>query len=94
MKGRLATVRVEAAARNRSPGAARDPMLRPTFPDYGVEVHMAQDGGWFQSRLGEAVAIVLSILVAFAIDAGWDELQDRNDEAELLADLRSEYESL
>jgi hypothetical protein len=54
---------------------------------------MTQDGGWFKSRLGEAIAIVLSILVAFAIDAGWDEWQDRQDEAELLADLRAEYET-
>ena len=54
---------------------------------------MAGDGGGFKSRLGEAIAIVLSILVAFAIDAGWDERQDRNDESELLAALRVEYES-
>ena len=53
---------------------------------------MAQDGGWFKSRLGEVIAIVLSILAAFAIDAGWDEWQDRNDEAEVLVDLRAEYE--
>lgn len=49
---------------------------------------MAGDGGGFKSRLGEAIAIVVSILVAFAIDAGWDEWQDRNDESELLAALR------
>ena len=54
---------------------------------------MARDGGWFRTRLGEAIAIVLSILVAFAIDAGWDELQERQDEADLLTALRSEYES-
>jgi hypothetical protein len=52
---------------------------------------MAQDGGWFKSRLGEAVAIVLSILVAFGIDAGWDEWQDRQEEGELLEALRAEY---
>lgn len=54
---------------------------------------MAQDGGWFKSRLGEAVAIVLSILAAFAIDAGWDEWQERDDESELLSALRAEYET-
>jgi len=54
---------------------------------------MAQDGGWFKSRLAEAVAIVLSILVAFGIDAGWDEWQERDDEAELLVALRAEYET-
>ena len=54
---------------------------------------MAQDGGWFKSRLGEAIAIVLSILAAFAIDAGWDEWQDRGEERELLVDLRTEYEA-
>lgn len=53
---------------------------------------MAGDGGWFRTRLGEAVAIVLSILVAFGIDAGWDEWQDRQEEVELLAALRSEFE--
>lgn len=53
---------------------------------------MANDGGWFQSRLGEAVAIILSILIAFAIDAGWDVWQERKEEAELLIALRSEYE--
>ncbi|MEQ9570263.1 MAG: hypothetical protein RLN75_08755, partial [Longimicrobiales bacterium] len=36
---------------------------------------------------------MLSILVAFAIDAGWDEWQDRDDEAELLQALRVEYET-
>ena len=50
---------------------------------------MAQDGGWFKSRMGEAIAIVVSILVAFAIDAGWDEWQDRQDEAALLVELRT-----
>ena len=54
---------------------------------------MVRDGGWFKSRLGEAVAIVLSILVAFAIDAGWDEWQDRQEEGELLEALRAEYQT-
>ncbi len=54
---------------------------------------MAQDGGWFKSRAGEAAAIVFSILAAFAIDAGWDEWQDRESEAELLEALRVEYET-
>lgn len=54
---------------------------------------MANDGGWFKSRLGEAIAIILSILIAFAIDAGWDTWQERKEEAELLLALRSEYEA-
>ncbi|MDX1673222.1 MAG: hypothetical protein R3314_00365 [Longimicrobiales bacterium] len=54
---------------------------------------MAADGGWFRTRLAEAVAIILSILIAFGIDAGWDEWQERQEEADLLTALRSEYES-
>lgn len=54
---------------------------------------MAQDGGWFKSRVGEAIAIVLSILVAFGIDAGWDEWRERREEADLLVALRAEYET-
>lgn len=54
---------------------------------------MSEDGGWFRTRIGEAIAIVLSILVAFGIDAGWDEWQDRRQEAELLAALRVEFET-
>ena len=54
---------------------------------------MAADGGWFRTRLGEAVAIILSILIAFGIDAGWDEWRERQEEADLLTALRSEYES-
>lgn len=54
---------------------------------------MAQDGGWFKTRLAEAIAIVLSILVAFGIDAGWDEWQERDDEAEVLVALRAEYQT-
>lgn len=53
---------------------------------------MANDGGWFKSRFGEAVAIILSILIAFAIDAGWDTWQERKEEGELLVALRAEYE--
>ena len=54
---------------------------------------MAADGGWFRTRLGEAVAIILSILIAFGIDAGWDEWQERQEESDILTALRSEYES-
>jgi hypothetical protein len=44
------------------------------------------------SRLvAEAVLIVASILVAFAIDAGWDRRLDRIEEQEILADLRVEF---
>ena len=39
----------------------------------------------------EATAIVASILLAFAIDAWWQNRQDRIDEQEILAGLRSEF---
>ena len=45
---------------------------------------MAFDGGWFKTRLGEGVAIVLSILLAFGIDAAWDEAKERSEEREVL----------
>jgi hypothetical protein len=40
----------------------------------------------------ESIAIVLSILLAFAIDAGWDERQDRRAEEEILRALSVEFE--
>ena len=40
----------------------------------------------------EAVAIVASILLAFAIDAWWDDRKERVLEQEALHDLRAEYE--
>ena len=45
-----------------------------------------------RARIGEAVAIVLSILAAFAIDASWDEWKERGEEAEVLHALRDEFE--
>lgn len=39
----------------------------------------------------EGLVIVASILAAFALDAGWDEFQERDEEAEVLADLRGEF---
>jgi hypothetical protein len=39
----------------------------------------------------EATAIVASILLAFAIDAWWQDRQDRIDEQEILAGLKSEF---
>jgi len=39
----------------------------------------------------EAVVIVTSILLAFAIDAWWDERQERIEEAEILLGLESEF---
>ena len=41
----------------------------------------------------ESVAIVVSILLAFAIDAWWEERQERRFEQEALVSLKSEYES-
>lgn len=40
----------------------------------------------------ESVAIILSILLAFAIDAGWDEIKERNQERAFLVSLLSEFE--
>ena len=39
----------------------------------------------------EGVVIVLSILLAFAIDALWDERRERIEEAEMLHDLQQEF---
>lgn len=41
--------------------------------------------------LVEGLVIVLSILLAFAIDAGWDERQDRQAESEILRALSEEF---
>jgi hypothetical protein len=40
----------------------------------------------------ESVAIVLSILLAFAIDAWWEERQERTAEAEILVGLKQEFQ--
>ncbi|MDA0707065.1 MAG: hypothetical protein O2805_10720 [Proteobacteria bacterium] len=40
----------------------------------------------------ESVAIVASILLAFAIDAWWDERQERIAEAEIVLGLKLEFE--
>lgn len=42
--------------------------------------------------VAESAAIVLSILLAFAIDAWWDYRQDRAEEREILVELGVEYE--
>lgn len=44
-------------------------------------------------RLIDGAAIVLSILLAFAIDAGWDEIQERRAEQEILAGLETDFVS-
>ena len=44
-----------------------------------------------RSRLAEATAIVLSILLAFAIDAWWQQLVERREEVQLLSALRTEF---
>ena len=41
----------------------------------------------------EAAAIVASILLAFAIDAWWDELRDRVVERNVLSTIRAEFET-
>jgi hypothetical protein len=40
---------------------------------------------------GEFAVIVVGVLVALWIDAGWEWLQDRQDERALIADLRSDF---
>ena len=40
----------------------------------------------------ESVAIILSILLAFAIDAGWDAFKERNQEKAFLVSLLSDFE--
>ncbi len=44
-----------------------------------------------RSRLLEATAIVLSILLAFAIDAWWQQIVERREEIQLLSALRTEF---
>ena len=39
----------------------------------------------------ELAVIVVSILLAFGIDAWWEERQDRREEAEILAGLEREF---
>ncbi len=41
----------------------------------------------------EAAAIVVSILLAFAIDAWWDERKDRLEEQEILRSLKTDFEA-
>ena len=42
---------------------------------------------------GEFAVIVVGVLVALWLDAGWAWLQDRQDERALIADLRSDFEA-
>lgn len=46
----------------------------------------------YRRLFAEGAAIVISILLAFAIEAWWDDRQDRARETELLASLKSEFE--
>ena len=50
-----------------------------------------QDISWKRIAV-EAAAIVGSILLAFAIDAWWNDHQDRADEQRILASVKSEFE--
>jgi len=47
----------------------------------------------WRGLLAESVAVVLSILLAFAIDAWWDGRQEKGRERDLLAGLRTDFES-
>lgn len=44
-------------------------------------------------KVVEALLIVASILLAFAIDAWWDERKDRRQELKILASLKTEFEA-
>lgn len=46
----------------------------------------------WRRMLLESVAIILSILLAFSIDAGWDEFQERKQERAFLGSLLSDFE--
>jgi hypothetical protein len=50
-----------------------------------------QDIPWNRIAI-EAAAIVMSILLAFAIDAWWDNRQDRSEEQRILVGLKAEFE--
>lgn len=43
--------------------------------------------------LAEGTAVVVSILLAFAIDAWWDERKERDDERDVLLALKAEFEA-
>lgn len=45
----------------------------------------------WRQLIAEGIAIVASILLAFAIDAWWDDRQDRRDEQVMLASLHDEF---
>ena len=45
----------------------------------------------FRRRMSEFAVIVVGVLVALWIDAGWAWLQDRKDEEQLLADMAEEF---
>ena len=53
---------------------------------------MAEPAGRRTRIVVESLVIVLSILLAFAIDAGWDERQNRREEVEILRALSVEFE--
>lgn len=57
-----------------------------------ADAGVRRDGLRWKRLLVEAVVIVGSILLAFGIDAWWDWSSDRRGEAELLGQLRSEFE--
>ncbi len=61
--------------------------LHPPAGDPAGEA--AQPIAWVR-LFAEATAIVLSILVAFAIDAGWENLREREEEQHILAALETE----
>lgn len=46
----------------------------------------------WRRMLLESTAIILSILLAFSIDAGWDEFQERKQERAFLGSLQSDFE--
>ncbi len=47
--------------------------------------------GWFRESLREMVVVVLSITIAFGVDAWWDARLERREERELLMNLLREF---
>jgi hypothetical protein len=49
--------------------------------------------GRVRGGLGEMVIVVISILIAFAVDAGWDRYQEEQEERLILAELQRDFRS-
>ena len=68
--------------------AGTDP--KRTLKNLEIPMNNLQAINWKRIAV-EAAAIVVSILLAFAIDAWWDDRQERIEEREVLLGLKSEF---